>query len=101
MPCWQVQTVSLDLKTLNKDHLEAAIKSLGWTMNRYGIQTDKGTITINGTTISGRRMTDTDLATIGGQIKRQISVEIIKAAAARNKWGVVQAAPNKIVLRRS
>ena len=101
MPCWLVQTVSLDLENLNKDYLEVAIKGLNWKMMGNRIQTDKGYMNLSGTKISSTYLDEQTLRTLGKTLKKQISIEIIKKAAAKNKWGVVQSAPNKIVLRRS
>lgn len=101
MPCWRVQTVSLNLEKLNTDYLEAAVKALGWTMTNGLIQTNQGNLRIDGKTISSRTLSSDALTKLGNQLQKQTSIEIVRAAAIRNKWGVKQVAANKIVLRRN
>lgn len=102
MPCWEVRTVSLEMKIVDKKYLESAVKSLKWQMRGNTIITDQGErITIRDGRVESTNMNEAELTQVRSALQRQTSIEIIKAAAVRNKWGAVQVSPTKITLRRA
>ena len=81
MPCWEINTMSVDLIASDRDLLEQALKSLGYLYKRNGNNfVIGGGLIISGNTITGR-----DIDRINS-IRRQYSIETIKSVAKKKKW---------------
>lgn len=87
MPCYQVQTMQVNLDSADHDLLEKALKKLGYSVTRNGSSfsfskgTVSGTYSNNKLNISNTDRTkkvDTD------QIKREYSEQVIKKIASKN-----------------
>lgn len=101
MPCYEVNTISLELKTANKDLLHAAIKSLGFTIteikNGIIVHTPQGDITIaNGTATSTMRNAEDWI----NKVKQAYSMQTIEYVAKKYKFTVTEKPGNKITMRR-
>jgi len=83
MPCWEINTMSVDINATNRDLLETAIKSLGLAYERAGndFYVAGFSITGNQAVIQAGRQQDTLNA-----IKRQYSKETIKKVAKAKGW---------------
>lgn len=100
MPCWEIQTMSVDLIASNRDLLEQALKSLGYRYYRYGNDFEMGTMGIKGNKIYSEDMDKVN------EIRRAYSIEVIKVVAKKKKWSGTwkmsgkQATGNKVVLKK-
>lgn len=101
MPCWEVNLISVGLKASNRDLLEQALKSLGYSYQRLGNDFRIGSLT----TIKGDTITGVDINHINS-IRRQYSIETVKQTAKKRGWVGAwrmtghQKAGNKVVLRK-
>jgi len=90
------------MKIVDRKYTDSAIKSLGWTIRGTEITTDKRErFSIVSGQITSPYLTTQQLTEIRNKIQQQTSIEIIKAAAVRNKWGAIQVSPTKITLKRA
>lgn len=54
IPCYQVNTISIEFRPENRALLEKAVATLGWTIQGNIITTKTGTITLEGGKATGR-----------------------------------------------
>ena len=93
MPCWEVNTVTVEFKASNRRMLEDAINSLGWKAEFSGSQvtliTPNGPIRLD---LSDQQHTidQSDLDNIW-KLKREYSKKTIYAAARKYGWSVQKA----------
>lgn len=93
MPCWTIQTNSVELVKCDNVTLQAALKSLGVTVSYDGaFYLDGQRVRIDGGRLLGFGRPD-QLSGIANQIKRAYSAEAVKQAAQRNGWTVKQTGP--------
>ena len=97
MPCYTVQTSSVDLGKLPADLLAAAedwLRTQGVGVHREGARVQyrvDGVIAWRtGGTLESRQMSDETLAVFAGRLKGAVSRAAILRAAAANKWTVRQ-----------
>lgn len=91
MPCYSIQTMSVEMKAANKELLEKALNALGLRFTRNGelftIHTEAGTIRIGaGETaeLSGSNMSR--LQERLNEIKRGYSAQVIQQVGRKNRW---------------
>jgi len=87
MPCWEVQSLSVEFHAEHLDLLKAALKALGISFTA----TADGLLLGNGMTLdlkSGRATLDAAQQQQLNAIKREYSRQAIKRAALRNRWNV-------------
>jgi len=100
MPCWEIQTMSVDLIASNRDLLEQALKSLGYQYYRYGNDFEMGTMGIKGNKIYGENMDKVNA------IRRAYSIEVLKHVAKKKGWSGAwkmsgqNVTGNKVVLKK-
>lgn len=103
MPCWTVNTISVELKAADWELLKKAVASLGY-VNAFVDEAAK----IIRFTYAGRTVTverDRIYHAVGtesvvAEIKRGYAQTVVKAAAERFRWGVKQAGENKLQISR-
>ena len=83
MPCWEINTMSVDINATNRDLLETAIKSLGLAYERAGndFYVDGFSITEDQAILRS----DQQYGTLNA-IKRAYSKESIKKVAKAKGW---------------
>jgi hypothetical protein len=100
LPCYQVNTISVELKAADRDLLEQAIKSLGLSYVRSGsslrVYTAAGVIAI---TADAATATEQDLPTVN-RIRQQYSREVVNSAARKFRWAPSWKNENRVTLRR-
>ena len=100
MPCWEVNTMNVDLIASDRDLLEQALKTLGYRYYRYGNDFEMGNMGIKGNKIYGNDMDRVNA------IRRQYSIETVKKIAKAKKWVGAwkmtghQKTGNKVVLKK-
>ena len=103
MPCYEVQTYSIEFKASNRALLDAAMKSLSWVPDSSG--TEFVTLLGGGIVLNLK----TGMATVQdgcrehlNTLKRAYSRQAIGAAARTNKWqlGTAEGVKNKGLLMR-
>lgn len=102
MPCYQVNMVSVEFKAQSREHLEAALKQLGWQFDDLGsqIRVNYGAMRID--LDSERvRLPDTQAAYRSlNQLKVAYSQQVIQTKARKHRWVLKQRAANKFEARR-
>lgn len=102
MPCWEVREVSIEMKIVDKKYTESAIKALGWTMRGTEVITsNRERFSIVSGKVTSPYLTIQQLTEVRNKLQQQTSIEIIRAAAVRNRWGAIQVSPTKITLKRA
>ena len=100
MPCYQVNTISVELKAADRDLLEQALRTLGLSFHRtrdlVRVYAASGVIEITGDTAS---TTAQSLPTLN-RIRQQYSREVIKAASTKYRWAASWKTPDRVTLRR-
>ena len=100
MPCYQVNTVSVEFKATSTEHLLAALKALGWSYN-YDERAQRIYV----------RNFEIDLAAGKAEITRYqqdylnelkvaYSTEVVKSVAAKRRWVLKRRAAQKFEARR-
>lgn len=112
MPCWEKNTIKIDLNSGNSDLLEEVLKEMGikyskikWGPNRDeyldftlgGGRLQMGVNLTKGTFVFGN---DQSLVAKANEIKRNISKKIVKQVAARKRWVVKAVNDRKMRVRR-
>ena len=92
MPCWQVQTMSVEFKSSHVDLLEAALKAEGL---RYEINKERTLVTIDKGNdwsqikldlVKGTAQLRTQVQPVLNSLKRAYSMEAVKQLAVKNRW---------------
>jgi hypothetical protein len=84
MPCYQINTVSVEFKAANKEILQKAVKALGWRFIGELILTDYATITIKDGQATG---VPSEVNALRTEYARQV-VDHAKAWAQSKGWQV-------------
>lgn len=103
MPCWTVNTISVDLKAADWELLKKAVASLGYVNVFVDEVSRRMTFIYGGRTVTVER--DKIIHAIGAEsvvteIKRGYAQTVVKAAAERFRWGVKEAGENKLQISR-
>jgi hypothetical protein len=101
MPCYTVQTTTLDVGLMQPRHLADALADIGYTVTaHYDLMVSFYGHDISGRYVNGRLTTqggDIDLA----RLKQAYSTRLVKATARKNGWKLKkQTAENKYVFSR-
>ena len=100
MPCWSINTVSIEFKAANFSLVERAATVLGWkalaTNNTVTIATAAGVIRIANGLATGDRSTTQQI----NSLRMQYSKEVLKEAKLRMGGLMVQKTPTKFVVKR-
>lgn len=103
MPCYTVQTMSVEFQAKHADLLTDAIKALGWGLrqrgNTYYVDTPNGAIAIDLDRQQAElRPEQQDRL---NELKRAYSTQAIKRVAALKKWQVVaRSATTGVMMKR-
>ena len=105
MPCYEVNTMTLDFHALDRDVFDRAVKTLGWTIDQSGDYIRQGmggkTFTHRGDFVridrfnmtidfrNGTVSVPADQQHRVNELKRSYSMEAIKTAAIRNGWSMM------------
>ena len=100
MPCWEVNTVSVEFKVKHKEILMTALKNLGYRP----VEVTQNIISFNGITVD----LDSGLADLRAndqrrlnEVKQEYSKVIVTLVAKKRKWALKQQKEkNKFILRR-
>ncbi len=89
MPCWQVQTVSVEFHAKHRELLEKAIKALGWSSSKTenGYSVDCGgwsAMKIN--LITGKAIIDSNQQNKLNLLKQEYSRQAINMVAKLSGW---------------
>ena len=105
MPCYQVNTMTLDFHALDRDVFDRAVKTLDWTIDQTGdyvrtgmggkkfihrgdfVRIDRFDMTID--FAQGIVNVPSNQQHRVNQLKRAYSMEAIKTAAMRNGWSMM------------
>jgi len=84
MPCWEINTLSVDLNSTDEEVIENAIKALGYKYTKQnGIIRIKGT----GISISNGKVTYNNYDTKKVMaIKKQCGIETVKKSMKKSMW---------------
>lgn len=89
MPCWEVNTMSVQFSAKHLDVLKRAVDALGWQMGQFRnvvlVLTDKGQY-INIDTAAGEATIITDAQSALNQLKVAYSQQALKKAAKAKGW---------------
>ena len=98
MPCYTIQTLSVEFKAKHTDLLIEAAKSLGMKVEARGdtISIDYGTIVVNLVTQQAKYSNQSDL----NQLKVAYSTKAVEKVAQKRKWLLKQTGKNTMKLRR-
>lgn len=105
MPCYEVRTINLDLKIMNHDVLNQAIKTLGWQIIQKSAPNqalrfyyDRGEATYH----DGRISVEEGHEYVASKIKQAYAREAVWAASKKFGWSVSQNKKemNKLTLNR-
>jgi len=112
MPCWEKNTVALDLNSRNTDLLEEVLKEMGikYSKIKWGKERDEyldftlggGRLQMGVNLTKGKFVfgSDQSLVAKANEIKREISKKIVMQVAARKRWAVRAVNDRKMRVRR-
>ena len=82
MPCWTVQTASIDIGKVDADLLRAAMTALGFPRYQYA----DGKVTVQGRYVPEEQL---------GKIKVEYARQVVFSQAKRFNWQMKEVAANK------
>jgi len=94
MPCWEVRTISVEFKAENRDLLEDAVKSLGWSFRKLG----NGVYQVNDMTLDlnqGKAEIGTNQQSNLNRLKVAYSQAAVRKVAKQKGWQCKFDAPTK------
>jgi hypothetical protein len=102
MPCYTVQTTTLDMSKAQPDILKAALETLGYTVsirgaNVYAVRMGAAVTWSAG---SLQVSANADTQTVAQEIQRTYAAQIVKTASAKFGWQVTEKAPGKLQVQR-
>lgn len=101
MPCWTVQTMSVQFRSEHLDLLEEALKAEGL---RYEVNAEKTVVTINEGNdwsqikldlVAGEAKLRSQLQPVLNSLKKAYSMKAVEKLAAKNRWKLNVDAKNK------
>jgi hypothetical protein len=99
MPCYEINTISVDFKAENMNHLETTLKNMGLKYTKRGnVITIGGVITIN--LDSSKVECPSNYRDLVNKIKREYSKAVIEDLAKKKKWALKMTGEDSFIMRR-
>lgn len=101
MPCYVVQTQSVEFKASNADLIKQMLATNGYKFNHSGSTINVGVAYYETLAIHlDRQEIETTSQSLANEIKRKYSEHILKIAAKKKQWVLKKKANNKFTAKR-